>query len=179
MKLSPSASALFRPLSPEVRSDARARYFVYLSEKEGPLDARQRTLARRERFFRQLTDEPVRAKQPVDARVFHRNHHARRPEDGLSREMLWLLAVAKANRTECYGMERHIVVNGILDGDAADTQAYVDMQEVYHTRILLDVLRRFDLDVQVQKPALSSRLAVDAMVYLPNRLALPLTSTRS
>ena len=174
MHLGPSAQALFTPLPEPMRQSAAQDYLTYLQRREGRLDLAKRTLSGREPFFVRLAQDPVRSDVPVDKACFHRNHEAAQPEAGLSREMLWLLAIAKGNRTECYGMETHIVVNGILDGDQADTQAYVDMQEVYHTRILLDVLRCFDLEIEVGRPALASRIAVQAMVRLPQRMALPL-----
>lgn len=174
MHLSPATSRIFLPLSPAQRASATELYFDYLCAREGRLDLGTRTLARREPFFGELESNPVRARDPVDAEVFHRNHNRRSPEPGLSPELLWLLAIAKANRTEYFGMEQHIAVNGILDGDAATTQSYVDMQEVYHTRILLDVLRCFELEIEVQPPSLASRLAVHAMVRLPQRAAMPL-----
>ncbi len=174
MKLSPTAESLFTPLAPSQRASAAADYLEYLKRREGRLDFSSRSLARREPFFEGLARDPVRSELPLDRPLFRRNHDASRPDAGLSRDMLWLLAVAKANRTEHFGMEVHIVVNGILDGDRANTQAYVDMQEVYHTRILLDVLRCFDLEITVREPDLATRLLVHAMVRLPHRVALPL-----
>ena len=174
MILGPSAQALFKPLPTAVRRQAAESYLQYLKAREGRLDFATRTLSAREPFFLRLREDPVRANIELDRESFHRNHAADRPEAGLSRELLWLLAVAKANRTECYGMEAHIVVNGILDGDQADTQAYVDMQEVYHTRILLDVLRCFELELEIGRPALVARVAVQAMIRLPLPMALPL-----
>ena len=174
MELQAIASALFEPLPAEMRASAADRYLVYLKGRDGRLDFASRTLSGREPFFERLAADPVRTDAPLDRESFHRNHSAKRPESGLSREVLWLLAIAKANRTEYYGMEQHIIVNGILDGDAADTQAYVDMQEVYHTRILLDVLRCFDLEIEIGEPDFASRVAVQAMVRLPQKLALPL-----
>jgi hypothetical protein len=176
MQLDPIAESLFLPLPTDMREGAAARYLAYLKGRNGRLDFARRTLSGREPFFERLAAEPVRAELSLDHARFHRNHEARRPEPDLPRELLWLLAVAKINRTEHYGMEAHIAVNGILDGDSADTQAYVDMQEVYHTRILLDVLRCFDLEIEIGQPELASRLAVQAMVRLPQRMAMPLIS---
>ena len=174
MQLDPIAQSLFSPLPIDLRESAAARYLDYLKGRDGVLDVKSRTLSGREPFFERLAAEPVRSDLPLDRERFHRNHEAKRPEPELPRELLWLLAIAKANRTEYYGMEAHIAVNGILDGDAADTQAYVDMQEVYHTRILLDVLRCFDLEIKIGRPELVSRIAVQAMIRLPQRMAMPL-----
>lgn len=174
MILSPSAESLFRPLHARQRASAASDYLGYLKAREGSLNFARRTLSRREPFFESLAREPVQAAIPLDRAAFYKNHEAPRPEPGLGRELLWLLAVAKANRTECYGMEEHIRKNGILDGERADTQSYVDMQEVYHTRILLDVLRCFDLQIEVGLPDLPSRVAVQAMIRLPQASALPL-----
>ncbi len=174
MRLEPHVQALFRPLPDALRRDAADAYLQYLKARDGRIDLASRTLSSREPFFVRLAEDPVHAPAGIDAATFHRNHARSDPEPGLSRELLWLLAVAKANRTECYGMEEHIVVNGILDGEKADTQAHVDMQEVYHTRILLDVLRCFDLEIEIGQPALAARIAVQAMIRLPNKMALPL-----
>lgn len=174
MQLSPSAQAIFRPLPAQTRAQASDLYLAYLKRRDGRLNFGRRTLSGREPFFEKLAKEPVRAAIEIDRERFHRNHEAAKPEPDLPRELLWLLAIAKGNQTENYGMEAHIKVNGILDGDDADTQAYVDMQEVYHTRILLDVLRCFDIEIKVGEPDLPSRLAVQAMVRLPQRLALPM-----
>ncbi|MDB4929179.1 MAG: hypothetical protein JWM10_1663 [Myxococcaceae bacterium] len=174
MQLSPTAKSLFTALPGPVRGGAAETYLKYLKAREGRLDLATRTLSQREPFFVRMAEQPVRATMDLDHARFHRNHASDQPEADLSREMLWLLAVAKANRTECYGMEAHIVVNGILDGEKADTQAYVDMQEVYHTRILLDVLRCFGLEIEIGRPALAARISVQAMVRLPQRVALPL-----
>jgi hypothetical protein len=174
MQLSPTAQSLFAALPVPVRTGAADNYLQYLKGREGRLDLATRTMSLREPFFAELAKSPVQAEIGLNIEQFHKNHDAERPEPGLSRELLWLLAVAKANRTECYGMETHIVVNGILDGEAADTQAYVDMQEVYHTRILLDVLRCFGLEIAIGRPSLASRLSVQAMVRLPQKFALPL-----
>lgn len=174
MKLSRTAESLFVPLAPAQRASAAADYLEYLKRREGRLDFPSRTFAHREPFFESLAKDPVRTELALDRPLFHRNHDASTPDAGLSQAMLWLLAVAKANRIEYFGMEVHIIVNGILDGDRAGTQAYVDMQEVYHTRILLDVLRCFDLEVTIGQPDLTTRLLVHAMVRLPQRLALPL-----
>ena len=174
MKLAPSAQALFDPLPRAVRRSAAGTYLEYMKARDGRLDLAARTLSGREPFFVRLREDPVRADIPLDRAAFYRNHAARSPEAGLSPELLWLLAIAKANRTECYGMEEHIIVNGILDGDQADTQAYVDMQEVYHTRILLDVLRCFDLEIEIGRPAFMTRMSEQAMIRLPQKMAMPL-----
>lgn len=174
MKLSASVASVFVPLPAELRESVDELYLRYLKAREGRLDFEQRKLSKREPFFQRLHTDPVRARRPINQECFHRNHEAAKPEPGLSPQLLWLLAIAKANRTEYFGMEEHIVVNGILDGDDADTQSYVDMQEVYHTRILLDVLRCFALEIEVGRPNLATRVAVHTMVRLPKRMAMPL-----
>src|SRR5512139_1154011 len=79
-------------------------YRTYLENRDGEADLLNRRLARREEFFGSLEAEPVRSARPIDRRVFTRNLHRRRPEPGLDRQMLFLLATAKLNQAERFGV---------------------------------------------------------------------------
>ena len=78
-------------------------YRVYLAHRDGDADLLHRRLANRDEFFRSLETDPVRSARPIDRQVFMRNLRRRRPEPGLDRELLFLLATAKLNQAERTG----------------------------------------------------------------------------
>src|SRR5438105_103237 len=88
--------ALLQPLPPDHRRATLDRYLDFLHARDGSLDISRRSLSRRDDFFRRIEEHPVRFAGPIDAEQFHRNHERARPEPGLSEQMLWLLACAKA-----------------------------------------------------------------------------------
>src|SRR5689334_19671434 len=80
-------------------------YLEFLHGRDGELDLRKRQLSRREEFFRRIDAQPVRWAGSVDVERFNRNHAAARIEQDLPPELLFLLACAKANRSERWGVE--------------------------------------------------------------------------
>jgi hypothetical protein len=79
-------------------------YLAFLAERDGEPDLLRRTLSRREAFFDRLAREPVRAAVTIDRGTYLRNLARRRPEADLDDRMLWLLATAKANQAERFGV---------------------------------------------------------------------------
>ena len=79
-------------------------YLAFLLARDGEADLLRHTLSRREAFFDRLVREPVRSRWAVDRETFLRNLARRRPEPGLDDRMLWLLATAKANQAERFGV---------------------------------------------------------------------------
>jgi hypothetical protein len=79
-------------------------YRAYLARRDGEADLLNRRLASREEFFGGLEADPVRSAHPIDRDVFMRNLRRRRPEPGVDRKMLFLLATAKLNQAERFGV---------------------------------------------------------------------------
>ncbi len=153
---------------------AEQGYLGFLCERDGAANFARHTLSRREAFFERLEREPVRSSRPIDAGVFARNLARRRPEPGLDDRMLWLLATAKANQAERFG-----VGLGELYGklDASDpVRVHIALQEVYHTRILADVVAMFGVVVTPKPPSLVVRSFVRLLLALPEARQLPLTA---
>jgi len=75
-------------------------YRAFLHERDGEADLLNRTLTHREDFFAKIAAEPVRSRQHIDEETFLRNLRRRRPEDGLSPQMYWLLARPSASELD-------------------------------------------------------------------------------
>ena len=145
-------------------------YRVYLTRRDGDADLLHRRLANREEFFGSLEDNPVRSGRPIDRRVFMRNLRRRRPEPGLSREMLFLLATAKLNQAERFGVDLGDTYGRIGGQDQPPERLYLALEEHYHTRLLAYVLDMFGLPFQVVVPPFVMRQFVKINVFLPERI---------
>ena len=148
-------------------------YRVYLANRDGDADLLHRRLTNREEFFGSLEAEPVRSSRPIDRHVFLRNLRRRRPEHGLPREMLFLLATAKLNQAERFGVDLGDTYGRIGGEDQPPERVYLALEEHYHTRLLAYVLDMFDLPFQVVVPPLVMRQFVKTEVFLPERIGFP------
>jgi hypothetical protein len=145
----------FSPMDRKERDAFGARYMSYLRERDGEPCLQTRTLSRREEVLRRLLASRGPASGParIDPAVFSRNLARCAPEPGLDRATIWALAVAKGNRAERYGVEHKLDRRGFEAGGAADALTFVEIQECYHTRLLLQVLSLVGLDCDVGAPA--------------------------
>ncbi|MGH7896265.1 MAG: hypothetical protein ACREQL_16485 [Candidatus Binatia bacterium] len=148
-------------------------YLDFLCARDGTANLARHTLSRREALFERLERHPVRSSAQIDADVFARNLARRRPEPGLDDRMLWLLATAKANQAERFGVGLGELY-GVLDV-TDPVRVHITLQEVYHTRILADVVAIFGLTVAPKPPPLAVRSFVRLLIALPERRQLPLT----
>jgi len=144
-------------------------YRNYLAHSDGVADLLHRRLANREEFFETLEADPVRSVRAIDRRVFMQNLRRRRPEAGLSREMLFLLATAKLNQAERFGVDLGDTYGRIGGEDEPPERVYLALEEHYHTRLLAYVLDIFDLPFQVVVPPFVMRQFVKMEVFLPER----------
>ena len=157
-------------------SDATLPYLAFFDERDGEADFDRHTLARREELFTALARDPVRSRVRLDRAVYLRNLARRRPERGLDPRMLWVLATAKANQAERFGVGlAELYGQTHAESDAASV--HVTLQEFYHTRILADVVAVFGLPVRAQAPPLPARLVISAILGVPEAWRLPLAGS--
>lgn len=163
----------FLAQSQDERTRQIAAYTEYLRQRDGKPDRASRTLPKRTRFFDELTQQPVRWQGALDRATFHA-YLGRLAEPGLDPRLLWLLGAAKANRGEKFGVELSLERSPVSDGGEDDPHYFVQLEEIVHTRLLLEACRVFDLEVEIAPPALASRVLIHAMTLLPARLSAPL-----
>ncbi|OBK95818.1 hypothetical protein A5645_11370 [Mycobacterium asiaticum] len=146
-------------------------YRDFLKRRDGEADLLNRRLANREDFFTRLQTNPVRSQHPADREVFLRNLRRRRPEAGLDRKMLFLLATAKLNQAERFGVGLGETYGLNSDGSLPPERVYLELEEHYHTRLLAYALDVFDLTFQVVPPPFVLRQFVKTGVFIPERLS--------
>ena len=145
-------------------------YRDYLIRRDGDADLLHRRLASREEFFGGMEAHPIRSTRHIDRNVFLRNLRRRRPDSGVDQETLFLLATAKLNQAERFGVDLGDTYGRIGGEDAPPERIYLALEEHYHTRLLAYVLDIFDLPFQVVVPPFVMRQFVKINVFLPERL---------
>lgn len=145
-------------------------YRDYLKNRDGTADLLNRRLDRRENFFSALQADPVRSAHPIDRQVFTRNLRRRRPDPGVDHKLLFLLATAKLNQAERFGVGLGETYGNNSGDDVPPERVYMELEEHYHTRLLAYVLDMFGLPFQVVAPPLVMRQFVKIAVFLPERL---------
>jgi len=145
-------------------------YREFLARRDGEADLLNRRLSNREQYFNELEHNPVRSTHSADRATFLRNLRRRKPEDGLDKKMLFLLATAKLNQAERFGVGLGETYGYNSGEDRPPERAYMELEEHYHTRLLAYALDVFDLTFQVVAPPFVMRQFVKMNVFLPERL---------
>ena len=148
-------------------------YREFLVRRDGDADLLHRRLGRREKFFSALETDPIHSSYPIDRDMFLRNLRRRRPEPDVDPKMLFLLATAKLNQAERFGVDLGDTYGRIGGEDQAPERIYLALEEHYHTRLLAYVLDMFGLPFQVVVPPLVMRQFVKMEVFLPERFGFP------
>ena len=166
-------SQLFQALSNNEKTAWQARYLSFLQERDGIPNLAERSFDVREGFFSDIDQRPIRwqGKPLINKEVFQKNLVQQQPEAGLDTAMLWALTVAKVNRSERFGIEYSLDRRKPAVGDLTDPYLYAGIEEMYHTRILRDVVELFGLEMQMTPPPFMTRYLIQAMSVLPKSLA--------
>ncbi len=166
-------SDVFRPISPSERRAFRARYLEELRRRDGIPDIHNKTLSEREPFFRDLETRRVRRTGPpvMDQARFSAHETQHRPDEGLKPAELWALAVAKANRSERFGVEYSLARKGEAAYPPDDPMTYVEIEEFYHTRVLRDVVETIGLTMRMIPPRSFTRWMIQSMSRLPKSIS--------
>lgn len=156
---------VFAPMSPAERVGWAPRYLAWLRARDGVPELETRRLPRREVFFTAFDGvmEPH-----VDAEAFGRNVRRKRPEPGLDTRTLWALAVAKVNRAERYGVELKLRIKGYEAAGAEDPYTFVELQELYHSRIFATILRTVGVETDILPPSRLTKVVVTCAGSLPH-----------
>jgi len=172
----------FRRLGREARDRHLDAYRSYLEVRNGAIDLAERRLSRREIFLKALRANPVVARNACDRAGFldHMTGDGSAPIDEATS---WLVAVAKANEGEAYGVDLELRRfdrderflrdrRALLDAaNGVDTlQLYVFLEELYHSRILGEVSRTCGCELPVRPPRWRIRTLSRVIYHMPDRV---------
>lgn len=148
-------------------------YRDFLIRTEGKADIMKYTLEKREQYFQQLQDSLVQSRYQPDEQEFLDAMFSRKFDPLRDRRLQWLLATAKLNQSERFGVGLGEAYG--KDQDKFSTQPellYVQLQEHYHTRILGDVVSMFGLRMPTIPPTFWMRQMVKSFVMIPHEKTL-------
>lgn len=148
-------------------------YRSFLVRRDGTIDQRMHTLPEREAFLAALAAAPLRSQAAIDGDAYRRNLRRRRPEHGLDERVLWLLATAKANQAERFGVGLSELYGRAPSADDDPVRLHLHLQELYHTRLLADVVAIFGLPVHPSPPPPLTRAFIHLLVFAPPQWVLP------
>ena len=152
-------------------------YLHFLETRDGDVDIYGETLSGRESFYRDIEAKPVHSRHEFDREVFLRNVKRSGIEPGLDARMTWIIATAKANQSERFGVELTKLYGRVdLESEERPEGVHIVLQETYHTRVLADVVSIFDLPVPHCPPPPLIRFMINLMVFspFPKRFTMPL-----
>jgi len=160
----------FRILDDEQRRRHLAGYLRHLEERNGTPDLAARTLSRRERAFREIEVKPVEWEGEVDQYGFFA-HFFGSARPTIDARTLWLVAIAKANEGESYGVD--LELSAFLERGAEDVhpiELQLMLEEQYHSRILVEACRTCGIDLELRKPRWGQRWMIHLIQVLPEQL---------
>ncbi len=166
---------LFTPLPAALRRRIADDFIAFARRRDGEPDVRRRTLAHREAYFRAVAAQP-RPRwdgEAIEQEAFTSWQRGQRPLREAPPLVAWLVRVARANEGEGWGVN-YLLDRGGFDGLGHGGQTlaprdFADLEEVYHTRILHEVVRLFGVDFEMRMPPAVVQQSVKLMARLPRR----------
>jgi hypothetical protein len=168
----PATSNIFVPMGAAQKRAFLPAYLEHLRRINGELEGEHR-FRRREALVRELVEQPVAlAHGPLVAQAtFDRHNGSAQSYAALDVPTLWALATAKANVNERHAIDLQLARSRSRGFDRDDPQAYIDIEEHYHSRILSDALATIGLQMAFATPALGIRVLIAVMIRLPRGIA--------
>lgn len=154
-------------MSTVIASSGIEGYREYLRERNGEADLLNRRLAHRETFFADIEANPIRSGRIIDVGAFEWGMQSRSPAKDMSPEVAFLLATAKLNQAERFGVGLGETYGKNSAGDTLPERVYTELEEHYHTRLLAYVLDMFGLPFRVTPPRFVMRQFVKLAVFIP------------
>jgi hypothetical protein len=167
---------LFTALPARERRALGEAYLAFVHERDGDPDLGRRTLARREAWFDRLAREaaPVWTGERIDAEAFRAWHVGERSLRDASPLAVWLVAIARANEGEGWGVD-YLLSRGGFQGlghsGRLAPRDFADLEETYHTRIFREIVRLFGLDFTLREPPRAIQQSVKLMAHVPESLS--------
>jgi hypothetical protein len=168
-----AGSPLGAMLTTSARESAVGVYLNHLRLRDGIIDLEAGTLSKREVWFGQLESNPVLWPKAVDLVQFGRNSE-KFVDRNADEIMLFLLVISKISRTENYGAVRLAASGRIEAAGEFSPDAYMNTEELYHTRILENIVRCFGIELEIVPPPVVHRALIHGMMKLPKSATLPI-----
>jgi hypothetical protein len=161
----------FRVLGSRERAEQNSAHLELMVARDGALDPGRGALPSRDAVLAELRlRRPRWHTAPPDGTAFARFTRRPSPAD-LDPRLVWLLAAAKANQGEQYGIELEIRRFAERNFAGIDRQfLYVAFEDHYHTQLLAELSRACGIEHEIGVPPWYHRGLIRLMNHLPDRL---------
>lgn len=161
---------VFTALPADVRRARLTAYLAHLTARNGSPDLAKERLPEREALLGRLLGDAPRYDGDVPAEALHRlMKEGAVPQPGDPEAALWMAIAAQVNVGEEYGVRAVLAAHP--DESQVGPIAHIELEELYHTRMLLDAVRLFGVEVELPRPPRVLRVFLNLMAILPRPLA--------
>ncbi|MFN7132898.1 MAG: hypothetical protein ACK4N5_12525 [Myxococcales bacterium] len=172
------AASFYASLPDTPRDDLLDAYLRFLEARNGTADATV-PYPRREEWLADVDGAQARHRGHLDADTFDRLFADFDANEAPDAPVCALLAFAKANAGEAYGVE---VLTRMRHGRPPTSELFdrvervIAQEETYHTRILLGVTRQFGVPAprSAFRPPLPLKLLIGTLAYAPKAVFHPI-----
>lgn len=164
-------SDVFQPLSAAERTAQLSAYLQHLQARNGTPNLETERLPRREEMLAALTnvETPWQGDVPRDELTRLMKEGAV-PGPNEPEAALWMAIAAQVNVGEEYGVRTILARNPITGDPSTDPYVYIELEELSHTRMLLDAVRLFGVEVELPAPPRSLRFFLGLISRLPRAI---------
>jgi len=164
-------SDVFAPMSPATRAAQLSAYLRHLQARNGAPDLATERLPRREERLAALTGGDVKWEGDVPAAALARlMRPGAKPGPDEPEAALWMAIAAQVNVGEEFGVRTILERHPITGDPNADPYVYIELEELSHTRMLLDAVRLFGVEVELPAPRASLRFFLSLVALLPRAI---------
>ncbi len=160
-----------RVLSRKERVRQAAAYLQWSKQRNGEVGLENHTLAAREVYFSEHAANPVKWDGQVCLDEYSRVLNAISVADirHCSHIAIFAGLLASVNMAEAYAIEIALAIRRRTD--LKDPMTTIEIEEIYHTRILVDALSVLGLNAEMRKPRGFMRLFLLLAAILPHSIS--------
>lgn len=165
----------------ESREKAHGRYVEYFLRRNGYPNFANRTLPLRELWMRGIQEQRAilqeRLQNAVTQQEFDTLYYSRvdlAEAKPLTRLLVW---IARANQREAWGVDRTLdraLLKPPTYALHASPRVLADLEELYHTRMLREIVGAYSLAYEFSSPPLPLQAFIRLIAAAPSHLARPL-----
>ncbi len=145
-------SAVFSPLPPEERLSQQQAYLAWLRTRDGRPAVANLQLSHREAYFEAIDATPLHWQGHVPHDEFNAVMKDAAALPSASPMAVWMATVAQVNEGEQFGVRKGMERYAKEGPKDDDPMVFVELEEFYHTRILVDTLRTLGAEVSIPNP---------------------------
>ncbi len=163
-----SGVSIFDTLTKIERDRTQDAYLEYVKGRDGVPDLAARSLKKREAYFAKVEAEAAKYQGDVPTAEFFAGMKSNRELKQMSELGQWMCCVARSNEGESFVIDMALADSDKRSRDLNDPITYVQLEEFYHTRMLLHSLDLLGVsDLRLSEPRGFGRTFLTLLARMP------------